>query len=50
MVTPFGLTNTTTVFQALVNNVLRHTLNLFVFNYLDEILIFTGVRNTISPM
>ncbi|CAM4606773.1 unnamed protein product [Leuciscus chuanchicus] len=38
-VLPFGLVNA--VFQALVNDVLRDMLNLFVFVYLDDILIFS---------
>lgn len=38
---PFGLVNTPVVFQALVNDVLRDMLNIFVFVYLDDILIFS---------
>lgn len=34
---PFDLTNALTVFQALVNDILRDFLNLFVFVYLDDI-------------
>lgn len=37
---PFGLTNAPAVFQALVNDVLRDFLDIFVFVYLDNILIF----------
>ncbi len=37
----FGLVNAPAVFQALVNDVLRDMLNVFVFVYLDDILIFS---------
>lgn len=37
---PFGLTNAPTVFQAMVNDVLRNFINHFVFVYMDDILIF----------
>ncbi len=37
----FGLVNAPAVFQALVNDVLRDMLNIFVFVYLDDILIFS---------
>lgn len=40
LVMPFGLTNGPTVFQALVNDVLRDFINHCVFVYLDDILIF----------
>jgi hypothetical protein len=33
----FGLINSPSVFQALVNNVLRDMLNQFVFGYLNDI-------------
>ncbi len=36
-----GLVNAPAVFQALVNDVLRDMLNIFVFVYLDNILIFS---------
>lgn len=36
----FGLVNTPAVFQALVNDVLRDMLNIFVFVCFDDILIF----------
>ena len=36
-----GLTNTPAIFQALVNDVLRDTLNAFVFVYLDNIQIYS---------
>lgn len=41
LVMPFGLTNAPAVFQALVNDVLRDMLNIFMFVYLDDILIFS---------
>ncbi len=41
LVMPFGLTNAPAVFQGLVNNVLRDMLNISVFVYLDDILIFS---------
>ena len=37
---PFGLTNAPAVFQALVNDMLRDFLNVFVVVYLDDILVF----------
>lgn len=37
----FRLVNASAVFQALTNNVLRDMLNIFVFVYLDDILIFS---------
>ena len=37
----FGLSNAPAVFQALVNDVLRNMLNIFVVVYLDDILIFS---------
>ncbi len=40
-VIPFGLVNAPAVFQALVNDVLRDMLNIFVFVYLDDIIIFS---------
>lgn len=40
-VLPFGLVNAPAVFQALINDVLRDILNVFVFVYLDDILIFS---------
>lgn len=40
-VMPFGLTNAPGIFQALINDVLRDFLNLFVFVYLDDILVFS---------
>ena len=41
LVIPFGLTNAPAVFQALVNDVLRDFLNVFVVVYLDDILVFS---------
>jgi hypothetical protein len=41
LVMPFGLTNILAVFQALDNDVLRDTLNWFIFVYLDDILVFS---------
>lgn len=38
---PFGLTNAPAVLQALVNDVLHDMFNLFVFVYLDDILILS---------
>lgn len=38
---PFGLTNTPAIFQVLVNNVLWDFLNLFVFIYLGDILVYS---------
>ena len=46
LVMPFGLTNAPAVFQALVNDVLRDMLNLYVFVYLDDILIFSPDEST----
>lgn len=41
LVMPFGLNKAPTIFQALINDVLREYLNKFVFVYLDDILIFS---------
>ena len=44
---PFGLTNSPAVFQALINDILRDYLILFVLFYLDDVLIFLNVpQNT----
>lgn len=40
-VMPFGLANAPAVFQSFINDVLREMLNIFVFVYLDDILIFS---------
>ncbi len=40
-VLPFSLVNAPAVFQALVNDVLRDMINVFVFVYLDDFLIFS---------
>lgn len=37
---PFGLTNAPIVFRSVVNGILRDMLSVFVFVYLDDILIF----------
>ena len=41
LIMPFGLTNAPTVFQALVNDILRNILNWFIFDYLDDIHVFS---------
>lgn len=41
LVMPFGLTNAPAVFQALVNDILRDTLDSFVYVCLDDSLIFS---------
>jgi hypothetical protein len=43
---PFGLTNALATCQALINNVLREYLDIFVVVYLDDILIFS--RNKVE--
>lgn len=44
IVMPFGLCNSPAVFQTFVNYVLREFLNVFVFVYLDDILLFSPDR------
>ena len=41
LVMPFGLTNAPASFQAMINDVLREYLDVFVIAYLDDILIFS---------
>ena len=41
LVMPFGLTNAPSVFQALMNDILRDMLEVFVVLYLDDILVFS---------
>jgi hypothetical protein len=36
----FGLTNALAIYQALINNVLRVYLDIFIIAYLDDILIY----------
>lgn len=38
---PFNLSNSTSVFQVLISDVLSDFLNIFVFIYLDDILIYS---------
>ena len=38
---PFGLSNTSATFQGYVNKILAEKLDIFVFVYLDDILIYT---------
>ena len=38
---PFGLTNAPATFQALINDVLRNYLDIFVVAYLDDILVYS---------
>jgi hypothetical protein len=38
---PFGLTNAPATCQALINDILREYLNIFVFAYLDDILVYS---------
>lgn len=41
LIMPFGLTNAPAVFQALINEVLRDFVKLFMFVYLKDILIYS---------
>ncbi|XP_013879478.1 RNA-directed DNA polymerase homolog [Austrofundulus limnaeus] len=45
LVMPFGLCNAPAFFQALINDVLRDFLNIFLFVYLDDILIFSKTQS-----
>jgi Reverse transcriptase (RNA-dependent DNA polymerase) len=38
---PFGLTNISATYQALINNILREYLDDFIITYLDDILIYS---------
>ena len=38
---PFGLTNTSAIFQDYINKILAEKLDVFVIVYLDNILIYT---------
>ncbi len=46
LVMPFDLTNAPAVFQALINDTLRDTLDRFMFIYLDDFLIFFPDKET----
>lgn len=46
LVMPFGLCNAPAAFQSFVNEILREFLNIFVFVYLDDILIFSPDTET----
>ena len=49
LVMPFGLTNAPSVFQALMNDMLRDMLEVFVVLYLDDILVFSrGLKEHIQ--
>lgn len=43
-----GLTNAPAVFQVLVNDVFRDMINIFIFVYLDDILVFSPSLGTHS--
>jgi Reverse transcriptase (RNA-dependent DNA polymerase) len=38
---PFRLTNTSAIYQAFINNILREYLDDFIVTYLDDILIYS---------
>ena len=41
---PFGLTNAPATFQAFINNVLQKYLDIFIIIYLDNILIYSQIK------
>ncbi len=38
---PFGLTNAPATFQAYINNILREYIDVFVYVYIDDILVYS---------
>ena len=45
IIIPFGLYNTLITFQIFINNTLREYLNIFYIIYLDDILIYSNIKN-----
>jgi hypothetical protein len=41
---PFGLTNVPILYQSLINNILRRYLDDFIIAYLDDILIYSKIK------